>query len=272
MGEALPRSIERFFRVTTNFRGSYSKMMGGLGYLTGRLLAGAFVFIIWISASATGMLPSPIEVLLHMATMSWSEIVPQVLRTLYNSITGFSLSFLASMILGLLSYKYSPVRGFSEALSEIFNSTSALVWSLVLVATLGVLSPLPPILVVSAVTLPHVLTATTSALTSADPNLLEALRAIGAKSSDEFFDVILPNSVPLLASASRVGLGTALRISVVAEAFGSSGGVGYTIMRSYNLADASGVLAWSIVLIALVLGLDQLILKPLERRARRWLE
>lgn len=241
-------------------------------YRAGRILAGAFVLIIWVLASATGMLPGPTEVLLYMASMNPSEILPQVLKTLYNSVTGFSLSFLASMVLGLLSHGNPLMRGLSEALSEIFNSTSALVWSLVLVATLGVLSPLPPILVVSAVTLPHVLTATVSALSSADPGLLEALRAMGAKSSDEFFDVILPSSVPLLASASRVGLGTALRISVVAEAFGSSGGVGYMIIRSYNLADTSGVLAWSIVLIALVLGLDQLILKPLERRARRWLE
>ncbi len=244
----------------------------GIAFRTGRILAGLFVLAIWISASATGMLPGPVEVLAYLLSMRLEEVVPQVLKTLYNSITGFSLSFLASMVLGLLSHKLPLIRGFSEALSEIFNSTSALVWSLVLVATLGVLSPLPPILVVAAVTLPHILTATVSALSSADPGLLEAVRSVGARPSDEFFEVILPSSVPLLASASRVGLGTALRISVVAEAFGSSGGVGYMIIRSYNLADASGVLAWSLVLIALVLGLDQLVLKPLERRAKRWLE
>ncbi len=244
----------------------------GIAFRIGRMLAGLFVLAIWISASATGMLPGPVEVLVYLLSMRPEEVVPQVLKTLYNSITGFSLSFLASMLLGLLSHRLPLIRGFSEALSEIFNSTSALVWSLVLVATLGVLSPLPPILVVSAVTLPHILTATVSALSSADPGLLEAVRSVGARPSDEFFEVVLPSSVPLLASASRVGLGTALRISVVAEAFGSSGGVGYMIIRSYNLADASGVLAWSLVLIVLVLGLDQLVLKPLERRAKRWLE
>ncbi|HDI74083.1 MAG TPA: ABC transporter permease subunit [Candidatus Korarchaeota archaeon] len=238
----------------------------------GRVMVALFILAIWISASASGMLPGPVEVITYVMSMDPKEVCPQVLRTLYNSVTGFSLSFLISMVLGLLSHKYSFVRGFSEALSEIFNSTSALVWSLVLVATLGVLSPLPPILVVAAVTLPHVLTATISALSSADPSLLEAVRSIGGKPSDEFFEVVLPSSVPLLASASRVGLGTALRISVVAEAFGSSGGVGYMIIRSYNLADASGVLAWSTILVLLVLGLDQLILKPMERRARRWLE
>ena len=244
----------------------------GMAFRVGRLLAGAFMLVIWISASATGMLPGPTEVLVYLASMRPEELFAQVLKTLYNSITGFSLSFLISMALGLISHKSNLIMGFSEALSEIFNSTSALVWSLVLVAVMGVLSPLPPILVVAAVTLPHVLTATVSALSSADPGLLEAIRAVGAKPSDEFFEVILPSSVPLLVSASRVGLGTALRISVVAEAFGSSGGVGYMIIRSYNLADASGVLAWSVVLIALVLGLDQLILKPIERRAKRWLE
>ena len=238
----------------------------------GRIAAAATIALAWATSSLTGIVPSPAEVLVRIASMGLWPIAREVLRTVYNSFTGFSLSFLVSLVLGLLSHRFKVVRGFSGALAELFNSVSALVWTLILVATLGVLSPLPPILVVSFVTLPHVLTATVTALTSADPGLLEAVRSLGAKSVDEFFDVVLPSSVPLLASASRVGLGTAFRISVVAEAFGSGGGVGHMIMRSYNLADATGVMAWSLVLVVLILGFDQLVLKPMERRAGRWMD
>jgi NitT/TauT family transport system permease protein len=76
----------------------------------------------------------------------------------------------------------------------------------------------------------------------------------------------------MIIAASRVALGLSLRISVVAEAFGSSGGIGYMIMRSYNLADAPGVLAWSLILIALVLALDRLLLMPVEERSSSWLK
>ena len=173
------------------------------------------------------------------------------------------------MALSLVAQKCDLIKGLIRGLSEMFNSTSALVWSLVLVSTLGVLNPLPPILVVSAVTAPHVLSAVSSALASVDRGLLEAVRSLGAGQVDEFMDVLLPSSVPIIASASRVGIGTALRISVVAEAFGGSGGLGYMLMRSYNLADVEGVLAWSVILFLSILSMDK-VLAYIERGARRW--
>ncbi len=223
----------------------------------------------WQVASLGGLVPGPLTTLERVLSLKPGEVFSNLLRTLYNGVAGFSLSFLVSMTLSVLAQKNYVIRGVIRGLSEMFNSTSALVWSLVLVATLGVLNPLPPILVVSAVTAPHLLSAVTSAINSVDKGLVEAVRSLGASQFDEFMDVLLPSSVPILASASRVGIGTALRISVVAEAFGGGGGVGYMLMRSYNLADVEGVLAWSVILFLTVLAMDKL-LAYLEGGARKW--
>lgn len=241
-------------------------------FRVGALSSFISLLLIWEVISLPGLLPSPLTTLRYLASLDPESIALHSIITLYNSFAGFSLSMLLSLVLGFLSHREELIRGFSMGICSLFNSTSALIWSLILVSTIGILSPLPPILVASAVSLPQLLSATIAALDSVDKNLIEAVRSLGGSSVDEYLDVIIPGSLPMIIAASRVALGLSLRISVVAEAFGSSGGIGYMIMRSYNLADAPGVLAWSLILIALVLALDRLLLMPVEERSSSWLK
>ena len=241
-------------------------------FRVGALSSFISLLLIWEAISLPGLLPSPLTTLRYLASLDPESIALHSIITLYNSFAGFSLSMLLSLVLGFLSHREELIRGFSMGICSLFNSTSALIWSLILVSTIGILSPLPPILVASAVSLPQLLSATITALDSVDKNLIEAVRSLGGSSVDEYLDVIIPGSLPMIIAASRVALGLSLRISVVAEAFGSSGGIGYMIMRSYNLADAPGVLAWSLILIALVLALDRLLLMPVEERSSSWLK
>jgi len=57
---------------------------------------------------------------------------------------------------------------------------------------------------------------------------------------------------------------------VVAEAFGASGGVGYWLMFSYDYDWREGVFAWAIVLIFLMIAVDMLLLRPVERLTMKW--
>ncbi|MCS7103276.1 MAG: ABC transporter permease subunit [Candidatus Korarchaeum sp.] len=237
----------------------------------GELLSLFTLFSAWVILSLSGTLPSPRDVTAYIIHLEREKVLSHVTLTLFNSISGFSLALISSLALGVVSHRSYVARGFSNGLCSIFNSTSALIWSLVLVSTVGILSPLSPILVVAAVTFPQLLSAVSASLDSVDERLLEMVRSLGGSPADEYFDVIIPSSLPVLISSSRVAIGLGLRISVVAEAFGSSGGIGYMIMRSYNLVDVTGVLAWSLLLIILVVAVDHLILRYIEERSRRWL-
>ena len=225
----------------------------------------------WILLSFLRMLPPPRDVAEYIVKLGLGKILPQMAITLFNSISGFLLAMISSLALGVASHRSNLIRGFSNGICSFFNSTSALIWSLILVSTVGILNPLSPILVVAAVTLPQLLSTIMTSLDSVDKQLLEMVRSLGGSPSDEYFDVIIPSSLPELISSSRVAIGLGLRISVVAEAFGSSGGIGYMIIRSYNLADIEGVLSWSLLLIMLVVAVDYLLLRSIEERSRRWL-
>ncbi|MEM3446487.1 MAG: ABC transporter permease subunit [Candidatus Korarchaeum sp.] len=236
----------------------------------GEILSLVLLLSSWILLSIQRTLPSPWDVLTYISGLEPERLLSHVLLTLFNSTSGFSLALISSLALGVVSHRSHLVRGFTGGICSVFNSTSALIWSLVLVSTVGVLSPLSPILVVAAVTLPQLLSTVTTALDSVDKQLLEVVRSLGGSPIDEYFDIIIPSSLPALISSSRVAVGLGLRISVVAEAFGSSGGIGYMIMRSYNLADIRGVLAWSLLLIILVITVDYVILRSIEERSMRW--
>jgi NitT/TauT family transport system permease protein len=190
--------------------------------------------------------------------------------TLARSVAGFVVGFAAAVALGF-AYTLDPrAREAVRALNTILQSISVLIWVVVFVMVFGVLSPLPPVLVAAMVSLPILLAAVVSGLDASSRRLAELAWLLGAGRLEYYRDFLLPSLAPPLAGATRSALGAALRISVVAEAFGSSGGVGYMIANYYNLAEPRGVFAWGLLLVALMIALDKGVLEPVERRASRW--
>ncbi len=190
--------------------------------------------------------------------------------TLARSLAGFLVGFAAALALGF-AYTLGPLaRETVRALNTILQSISVLIWVVVLVMIFGVLSPIPPVLVAALVSLPILLAAVVSGLEASSRRLAELASMLGASRGAYYRDFLLPSLAPPLAGATRSALGAALRISVVAEAFGSSGGIGYMIANYYNLAEPRGVFAWGLVLVALMIALDKGVLEPLEGRAARW--
>ncbi|GAB6148171.1 hypothetical protein JCM10135_07130 [Stetteria hydrogenophila] len=190
--------------------------------------------------------------------------------TLARSAAGFAIGLAAALALGLASTASRAARLLVKPVNTIVQSVSVLVWVVVFTMLFGVLSPLPPVLVAASVSFPIILSSIVSGLESASRRLEELARILEAPRSRYFTDFILPSLAPSLAGASRAALGAALRISVVAEAFGASGGIGYMIENYYSLAEPVGVFAWATLLVALMIALDKGVLEPLEVRASRW--
>ncbi|BEP17492.1 hypothetical protein PYJP_08440 [Pyrofollis japonicus] len=217
-----------------------------------------------------GQVPGVASTLLFIASEGFSKISYNTGLTLLRSTIGFSLGFATALLLGLLYTLHPLLRETVRALNTILQSISVLIWVVVLVMIFGVLSPLPPILVAALVSLPIVLAATVSGLDASSKKLAELAAMIGANRLSYYKDFLLPSLAPTLAGAARSALGAALRISVVAEAFGSSGGIGYMITNYYNLAEPEGVFAWGLILVVLMILLDKAVLEPIEKRAARW--
>lgn len=104
------------------------------------------------------------------------------------------------------------------------------------------------------------------------PELLHSVRSLGAGRAQLFRYVYLPACLPAILTSLRVTSGTAVAVLFFVEAIATNAGLGYYIIiegwgRMAYPQMYAGVLAMSLLGVALYLGLD-----VLERRLCAWVE
>ena len=82
--------------------------------------------------------------------------------------------------------------------------------------------------------------------------------------------VYVPQLYPYLFAAARNGLALIWKIVLVVELLGRSNGVGFQLGNYFHFFDIKGILAYTFAFAALILALEALALRPLERKLNRW--
>ena len=82
--------------------------------------------------------------------------------------------------------------------------------------------------------------------------------------------VLMPQILPYMMASARFGLGIIWKITVLVELIGRPNGVGFKLFYWYQLADMRQVLAWTLLFTIIMLTIELLILKPIERRIFAW--
>ena len=233
-----------------------------------------FSLISWITLSELYpiLIPTPIEVLNYLLKLKTRTLVNALTRTLFNSFMGFTIALILSLALGFLGYISPILYTILEKLNKLIQSISVLVWAIIAIMIFGVTSPIPPVIVTTAASFPVILSSTVSGVRDVDSQYYELSKLLEASKFQTFRHIILPGTIPYIMAASRSALGLAIRISVVAEAFGAAGGLGYQLIYSYDLGIKEGVFAWAILLIVLMVVLDGLVLGPIERWSKKWMQ
>lgn len=90
----------------------------------------------------------------------------------------------------------------------------------------------PKIIVVTLISFFPIVVNTVDGLKSADPDMLNMMRTLGAKRWQLFTKVQVPSSVPFLFSGIRVGVALSVIGAVIGEWVGASAGLGYLMTRS----------------------------------------
>ncbi len=71
-------------------------------------------------------------------------------------------------------------------------------------------------------------------------------------------------------AAARFGLGIIWKVTVLVELLGRSDGVGYMLNYSFQMFNMADVFAWTMFFTLVMLAIELLILKPIERRLFLW--
>jgi ABC-type nitrate/sulfonate/bicarbonate transport system permease component len=216
------------------------------------------------------VLPAPGAVLAGLWTaLAGGEVWRHTAASLSRIALGFGAALVVALGLGLAGYLARPVRLVVHDLLSVLNATSVFVWIVLSLIWFG-LSEAAPIFTTFMITLPVLASNIVEGIESVDPRLLEMGEAYRLSGRQSFAAIVIPSTVPHLVAGMRVGFGLALKVSVVAEIFGVTSGIGYAMNVSRETLATHMVFAWAVVMIAIMLVTDTLVFDGISRRLTRW--
>jgi NitT/TauT family transport system permease protein len=226
----------------------------------------------WLLSRRYGayVLPSPVSVLVGLREVVVSgEIWRHTGASLARIAVGFGGAVAVAVVLGLLAFLSRLARGVVRDALTVLNSTSVFVWIVVSIIWFG-LSNWAPIFTTFMITLPVVASNIVEGVAGVDRRLLEMGDVYRLSGRRKFTAIVVPSTLPYLVAGMKVGFGLALKVSVVAEIFGVTSGIGYVMNYSREILATSMVFVWALVMILVMTLADALLFDALSRRLLRW--
>jgi NitT/TauT family transport system permease protein len=237
------------------------------------LAVAAVVVAVWSVLSwryGAYVLPSPLAVVRGFAEIvRTGEVWTHTGASLYRILVGFGGAVAVALLMGLASFLSSRARGVVHDALAVLNSTSVFVWIVISIIWFG-LSSWAPIFTTFMITLPVVASNIVEGVASVDRRLLEMGDVYRLGGREKFRAIVIPSTLPYLVAGMKVGFGLALKVSVVAEIFGVTSGIGYIMNYSREILATQMVFAWALVMILVMMVADTLVFDSLSRRLARW--
>jgi len=233
----------------------------------------AVVIVAWTLLSrryGAYVLPAPWSIVTgFVEIVRTGEIWKHTAASLYRIVVGFGLAVLVSLAMGLGAFVSASVRGVVHDVLAILNSTSVFVWIVISLIWFG-LSNWAPIFTTFMITLPVVASNLVEGVASVDRRLLEMGEVYRLGGREKFVAIVMPSTLPYLVAGMKVGFGLALKVSVVAEIFGVTSGIGYIMNYSREILATRMVFVWALVMILVMVATDKLVFDTINRRLARW--
>jgi NitT/TauT family transport system permease protein len=237
------------------------------------LLVLAAVLIVWEAVArryGAYVMPSPRSVVQGLvAVVSTGEVWVHAGASLYRIAIGFGGAMIVAVLMGLAAFLWRSARIAVADVVTILNSTSVFVWIVVSLIWFG-LTDMAPIFTTFMITLPVMAANVVEGVASVDRRLLEMGQVYRLSGGETFRSIVIPSTIPHLVAGMKVGFGLALLVSVVAEIFGVTSGIGYIMNYSREILATQMVFVWALVMIAIMLVTDKLVFESLTRRLERW--
>ncbi|MBD1550747.1 ABC transporter permease [Pseudomonas typographi] len=197
------------------------------------------------------------------------EAFTQIGITLWRIALGFVLAFVLSLLVGISSARYDPVRVFFEPAILLGLTVPGLVWALLCVIWFGVSLATPVVSIALGIT-PALVLSVVQGIRGVDPDIIEMAHVYQLPRRTRLMKIWLPALVPSLLNGGRVAFSLAWKVIVLVEIFGLSDGVGYQINSQFSMQNVEGVIAWTLVFWLGMLLLEYAVFQVLDRRLTRW--
>lgn len=262
--------------ATAGVLGSRGK--GGASWRPGRdvllRLASLVVFLLlWQLVAVVAQdptVPMPAVVFERIGAEVASMALPHHLGvTLFRVAISFAAAMLIGAAIGIAMGRWPALDRFLDGWLVLGLNIPALVTIILCYIWFG-LNDWAAILAVALNKIPTVVVTVREGARAIDPRLMEVARAYRLPPARKFLQVYLPQLYPYLFAAARAGLSLIWKIVLVVELLGRSEGIGFQLNVFFQFFDIAGILAYTLVFAAVVLLVEALVMRPMERRLNRW--
>lgn len=216
------------------------------------------------------LLPTPLEV----ATVLWDHAANRSLfADVATTLRRAAIAFVCAMVLGSL---IGAALGRFRRADQLFSTwlilglnIPAIVVAIACYIWLG-LSELALILAVTINKTPLVAVTVREGVRALDHGFAELAAVYRMTAWRRLRLVVVPQLMPFVLTAARTGLSLIWKIVLVFEVLGSDGGVGFRVGIFFQNFDVRGILAYTITFMSVVIALEYLVMRPLERKVLGW--
>lgn len=250
--------------------GDASQVAQDIGLRVGSIVTLVFIWWVLTLFFPPTLIPNPWDTFAEVAAIiTTGNFFVEMGNTLRRVLVGFGIAMVVSIPLGIVMGTLRTLESFFEPPVILGLTMPGLIWAVLMIMFFG-LTETSAYAAVAVTIFPMLTIGIWQGTKSIDKDLIDMSRVFHAGAWSKVVDVILPQLVSHILAAIRYGLGLAWKVVVVVEMFGFSNGVGYQVVRGFNVFSMKTVLAWAITFLVVMIVIEFGIIGWLERSVTRW--
>ncbi|WP_322997410.1 ABC transporter permease [Castellaniella sp.] len=216
------------------------------------------------------VLPSPADSLFVLIDlMQGPVLVPAALETGWRALTGFVLAAGIGTLAGAVAgYSFAAMRLMRPIVTVILG-VPPIAWIVLALIWFGSGGG-SAILTVVLASFPISFAGALQGVATRDRTLDAMARSFGASPLTRFHSVTLPHLLSYLFPAWTTTIGSAWKVTVMAELLSNSGGIGGELATARSLFDIPLVMAWIMLVVGFAMLSEYGLLNPLREMTERW--
>lgn len=231
------------------------------------------ILVIWWIASlfmSDQTLPGPLlvgEALVR--NLGDAETYSHLGVTMGRVLGGMTIAMVIGLIIGLLMGLSALGEDLLVNIVLVGFSIPAVVFGILFILWFG-LNDVAAILAVGVAATPAIAINIWQGTKAIDRDLMHMGKAFRFTHRSVLTKIVIPQLVPFVLAAMRTALAISWKIVTVVELIGLSSGVGYMLNWWFGNFNMTQVLAWTLLFTITLLLIENIILKPVEKRLTRW--
>ena len=256
-----------------------ARVLRGLpGYLWSGWGAAASLFLLLAAWEAVAafydplILPAPLDAFAALwGLVEQGSAWPALAATARRALMGLALALTVGSLLGLAAGLSVTASVLARPLVTVLLGTPPIAWLVRAMLWFG-MSDGTPVFTVFIACFPVVFASALQGTRTLDLQLRDMARAYRLPRGMALREVYGPHVLSYLFPAWVTALGSAWKVTVMAELLASSDGVGAALAASRSQLDTATTLGWIVAVVGCLLVVEYGFLEPLKREVERWRE